>query len=58
MSTPDPVKNVRILVADDNRSIHADFRKVLAAPAEAVEVDSMEVALFGEPTTERHSAHF
>ena len=51
-------KNVRILVVDDNRSIHADFCKVLAAPADAAEADSMEESLFGESSTARLSVHF
>ena len=51
-------KNLRILVVDDNRSIHGDFRKILAAPAQAEEADSMEAALFGEPGDGRRAIHF
>jgi two-component system sensor histidine kinase/response regulator len=44
-----PLKNHRILVVDDNRSIHADFRKILtrgnSLPNELAEE---EAALFGE----------
>jgi CheY-like chemotaxis protein len=50
--------NLRILVVDDNRSIHDDFRKILAAPDEAAEAGSMETALFGETTGEHHAIHF
>jgi two-component system cell cycle sensor histidine kinase/response regulator CckA len=40
----------RILVIDDNRSIHDDFRKILA-PANAVDdaLEAAEAALFGAP---------
>jgi len=40
--------NRRILVIDDNRAIHADFRKILGAPDEAdVALDAAEARLFG-----------
>ncbi|MDF3059655.1 MAG: sensor hybrid histidine kinase [Rariglobus sp.] len=51
-------KNLRILVVDDNRSIHTDFHKVLTAPAEAAEADSMEASLFGETAGEHQAIHF
>ncbi|WNG50116.1 response regulator [Archangium minus] len=39
----------RILVVDDNPSIHQDFRKILARPDDDVEeLDAMESMLFGE----------
>ncbi len=42
--------NNRILVIDDNPSIHADFAKVLAAGAnEPTELDHAEAELFGQP---------
>jgi PAS domain S-box-containing protein len=44
--TPD--KNLRILVVDDNRSIHDDFRKILCAPIEC-DLDDVEAALFDSP---------
>jgi two-component system sensor histidine kinase/response regulator len=47
--SPNPDDNHRILVIDDNRSIHADFRKILLQPTE--ESDSLseaEASLFGE----------
>ena len=40
-------KNHRILIIDDNRAIHDDFRKILDASNGAVELDAMESALFG-----------
>src|SRR5690349_13424535 len=49
-------KNRRILIVDDNRAIHTDFRKILA-PASAVaaaaaDLVDAEAKLFGsEPTT-------
>ncbi len=43
-------KNRRILVIDDNPSIHADFRKILSPSAgtQAAGLDEDEAALFGE----------
>jgi len=44
-------KNRRVLVIDDNRSIHDDFRKILApTPATAAALDATEAAVFGLPT--------
>jgi signal transduction histidine kinase/AmiR/NasT family two-component response regulator len=43
-------KNHRILVVDDNRAIHADFRKILAGEGAAAQNDAMEEALFGVTT--------
>ncbi len=41
-------KNRRILVIDDNRAIHEDFRKILAADSlESTTLDADEAALFG-----------
>ena len=41
-------ENNRILVVDDNASIHDDFRKILAPPSARVdELDAAEAALFG-----------
>jgi PAS domain S-box-containing protein len=41
-------KNRRVLVVDDNRAIHDDFRKILSPPtATVVALDAMEKALFG-----------
>ncbi len=52
LTKPDP-GNHRILVIDDNPSIHADFRKVLgplSGPLRA-ELDADEAALFGDAPT-------
>jgi two-component system sensor histidine kinase/response regulator len=41
-------KNHRVLVVDDNPSIHEDFRKILSpATAKAADLDATEAALFG-----------
>ncbi len=41
----------RILIVDDNRAIHDDIRKILAADEESDLLDTMEAMLFeGEPT--------
>ncbi|MBC8010334.1 MAG: response regulator, partial [Burkholderiales bacterium] len=58
MNTPHLEKNIRVLVVDDNRSIHGDFRKILAAPARAEETDSMETALFGASPAESRAIRF
>src|SRR5664280_1972230 len=44
-------KSSRILVIDDNKSIHEDFRKILGGTREPGKLDSMEAALFGETET-------
>jgi PAS domain S-box-containing protein len=45
-------KNRRVLVIDDNRAIHDDFRKILSpAPATAAALDAVETAVLG-PSTE------
>ena len=56
--------NRRILVIDDNVSIHEDFRKILVPPKSSASLDLARVALFGEtpslPPQERYeleSAH-
>jgi len=42
--------NHRILIVDDNRDVHVDFRKILCPPrATARQLDALEAALFGEP---------
>ncbi|MGO8676755.1 MAG: response regulator [Limisphaerales bacterium] len=42
--------NHRILVIDDNRAIHQDFRKILCGRGEHKGVEQAEAALFGEET--------
>ncbi|WP_224242259.1 hybrid sensor histidine kinase/response regulator [Hyalangium gracile] len=46
MSTPGS-PNRRILVVDDNRTIHQDFRKILSPPVANDSLDAMEADLFG-----------
>ncbi|HXF09424.1 MAG TPA: response regulator, partial [Desulfuromonadaceae bacterium] len=44
-----PDKNRRILIIDDNRAIHDDFRKILARPKAApTSLAEAEAALFGD----------
>ncbi len=67
MSSSEPLVNRRILIIDDNASIHADFRKVLGAQAEhsaQAALDVLEANLFGgdaavpaRPSFEIDSAH-
>jgi two-component system sensor histidine kinase/response regulator len=45
-----PRKNHRILVIDDNRAIHDDFRKILITSCLPNDLDEDEAALFGETT--------
>jgi two-component system, cell cycle sensor histidine kinase and response regulator CckA len=52
-------KNRRVLVIDDNRSIHDDFRKILSpATAKAAALDATEAAVFGHPTNSIQQAQF
>ena len=56
MNTPTNNSNCRILVIDDNRSIHDDFRKIfLTAETDSSKVDDLESQLFGDalPREER-----
>jgi|CXWL01.1.fsa_nt_gi signal transduction histidine kinase len=49
MTTLDPNhKNLRILVVDDNRTIHEDFRRILEAPTEEESLTRARATLFGE----------
>jgi CheY-like chemotaxis protein len=44
-----PLNNNRILLIDDNRAIHEDFRKILCPPPDfADNLDKREAALFGD----------
>jgi PAS domain S-box-containing protein len=46
---PNPTHtNRRILLVDDNPSIHADFRKILCPPPGDASLAALEAALFGE----------
>ncbi|HEY4300879.1 MAG TPA: response regulator [Candidatus Didemnitutus sp.] len=51
-------RNLRILVIDDNRSIHSDFRKILAGENTAAQTDALEEALFGQPVESRRKVQF
>jgi diguanylate cyclase (GGDEF)-like protein/PAS domain S-box-containing protein len=42
--------NRRVLLVDDLTTIHEDFRKILAPPEAALDMEADEVILFGEPT--------
>jgi signal transduction histidine kinase/ActR/RegA family two-component response regulator len=46
-------KTLRILVIDDNKSIHEDFRKILGGGRDTGRLDSMEAGLFGTAASER-----
>ncbi len=50
MSTSIPTANSRLLIVDDNRSIHEDFRKILKIQSEAAseDFDKASSILFGE----------
>ena len=50
MNKPDTNANRRILIIDDNPAIHEDFRKILAAPAEASDFEAVSDELFGAET--------
>ncbi|HWA85882.1 MAG TPA: response regulator [Opitutus sp.] len=58
MATRKPDKNTRILVVDDNRSIHSDFQKILASENPAQKALEMEAALFGEPVRPQGHVRF
>ena len=52
-------RNRRVLVIDDNRAIHDDFRKILSpATTEATGLDATEAELFGSPTKSIRQTEF
>src|SRR5437588_12060729 len=51
MNTPEDQTNRRILVIDDNRSIHNSFRAILRADSGKSALDEAEARLFGEATS-------
>ena len=52
-------KNRRVLVIDDNRAIHHDFRKILTPNTATIEaLDATESELFGDPKDEGLQAQF
>ena len=58
MKTPFAKKNLRILVVNDNRSIHSDFQKILAGERAIDRTRAMEAALFGEAADTRQAVCF
>ncbi len=58
MNSPKPGKNLRILVVDDNRAIHADFAKILAEERTSDKARDMEATLFGAATDTRRTVRF
>ena len=58
MKTPPVKKNLRILIIDDNRAIHGDFRKILADERTNDKSRAMETALFGEALDTRQTIRF
>ncbi|PTL81959.1 sensor histidine kinase [Vitiosangium sp. GDMCC 1.1324] len=57
--SPPAGESRRILVVDDNPSIHQDFRKILARPEDDVEaLDAMESMLFGALPPRSSSTRF
>jgi len=59
MNRPNPNKNRRVLVIDDNPAIHDDFRKILS-PAENRDaaLSLTETKLFGDPLNLKKSIRF
>lgn len=51
MSSTDNKRKARILVIDDNQSIHKDFEKILVPQARNTELKSIEADIFGETET-------
>jgi two-component system, sensor histidine kinase and response regulator len=62
MKREETTDNRRILVIDDNVSIHEDFRKILEMPKDSDELEQARAALFGEapslPPQERYELEF
>ena len=58
MKSDEPTDNRRILVIDDNVSIHEDFRKILAPPKDGDSLDQARAALFGEAPSLPPQEHY
>ncbi len=58
MNTPNEERNSRILVIDDNRAIHDDFRKILVGDTGNAALDQMSAALFDQPAKPQTSLEF
>lgn len=52
------IDNRRILVIDDNESIHEDFRKILVPTKDSDSLDQARVALFGETPSLPPQEHY
>jgi len=48
--TPEPERNQRILIVDDNPTIHGDFRRILTAASAPDDLDAEAARLFGPAT--------
>ena len=48
----------RILIVDDNPSIHDDFRKILSPPETTDELDVLESSLFGTAPVQATRDHY
>ena len=57
MSVTAAGENRRILVIDDNETIHADFRKIFAGGTAAAELNDLEAELFGGPAVAARATH-
>jgi len=54
-----PPKTLRVLIVDDNRAIHDDFRKILCPDSQQTsELEAAESTLFGAPTEMTKTMHF
>lgn len=51
-------RNRRVLVIDDNRAIHADFKKIFASTDSHSPLDVAETALFGSPAKTKEDSPF
>ena len=58
MKSDQATDNRRILVIDDNVSIHEDFRKILALPKDSDSLEQARVALFGETPSLPPQVHY
>ncbi len=58
MNTPNEERNGRILLIDDNRAIHDDFRKILVGDDGNAALDQMSAALFDQPAKQPTVAQF
>ena len=58
MKSDETTDNRRILVIDDNVSIHEDFRKILVPSKDSNLLDQARAALFGEAPSLRPQEHF